>query len=176
MRERYEGEEDDRGRWPGDDREHDDPSRSHGGHGGADRRGEGPRTGHGDDEGADWGDVQIGRWGGARHRPPERDGPGRWGRGGSRGGGRGGRRRRGRDTEPSGGRDYRGEEGRDWRYGASDLDREWEPEGGARRGRTAGRFGGVGPKGYQRADDRIREDVCDRLTADAYVDPSDVTV
>ena len=38
----------------------------------------------------------------------------------------------------------------------------------ARRGR--------GPKGYQRSDERIREDVSDRLTDDYYLDASDVEV
>lgn len=40
----------------------------------------------------------------------------------------------------------------------------------------AGEFAGKGPKGYQKSDDRIREDVCDRLTGDCCVDPSDVEV
>lgn len=37
----------------------------------------------------------------------------------------------------------------------------------ARRGSYSmenGRFTGKGPKGYQRSDDRIREDICERLT------------
>ena len=33
---------------------------------------------------------------------------------------------------------------------------------------------GRGPKGYTRSDDRIREDVCERLTHDPYVDASDI--
>jgi osmotically-inducible protein OsmY len=37
-------------------------------------------------------------------------------------------------------------------------------------------FAGRGPKGYQRSDDRIREDICERLTANDDVDASDVTV
>jgi hypothetical protein len=44
------------------------------------------------------------------------------------------------------------------------------------RGREAGRFTGRGPKGYQRSDDRIREEICDLLTADPDIDPSEVTV
>ena len=35
---------------------------------------------------------------------------------------------------------------------------------------------GKGPKGYVRSDDRIREDVCDRLSDDDEVDASDITV
>lgn len=37
-------------------------------------------------------------------------------------------------------------------------------------------FRGVGPKGYARSDERLAEIVCDRLTEDAGVDASDVTV
>lgn len=39
-----------------------------------------------------------------------------------------------------------------------------------------GRHFGRGPKGYHRSDERIREDVCDRLTADPEVDARDLTV
>lgn len=37
-------------------------------------------------------------------------------------------------------------------------------------------FRGVGPKNYERSDDRIREDVCERLAQDHYVDASDIDV
>ena len=40
----------------------------------------------------------------------------------------------------------------------------------------AGQYRGLGPRGYRRSDDRIREDVCDRLTDDPSVDASDVEV
>lgn len=39
-----------------------------------------------------------------------------------------------------------------------------------------GRFAGRGPKGYQRSDDRIREDVCDRLADAPDLDASDMEV
>ncbi|HTO74959.1 MAG TPA: BON domain-containing protein [Thermoanaerobaculia bacterium] len=42
----------------------------------------------------------------------------------------------------------------------------WEP----------GPHRGIGPKGYSRSDDRIREDICDELTLHPDVDPSRVTV
>jgi osmotically-inducible protein OsmY len=59
-------------------------------------------------------------------------------------------------------------------------------EGGGRgtqrfEGRTSGgqpgrgRFYGTMPKGYSRSDERIREDVCDRLSH-GHIDPSDVSV
>ena len=37
-------------------------------------------------------------------------------------------------------------------------------------------FRGAGPKNYRRSDERIREDVCERLTDDHYVDASDIEV
>jgi osmotically-inducible protein OsmY len=49
-----------------------------------------------------------------------------------------------------------------------------EPYGRPMRG--TGRFAGKGPKGYQRSDERIREDISDRLTDDGDIDPSDVEV
>jgi osmotically-inducible protein OsmY len=39
-----------------------------------------------------------------------------------------------------------------------------------------GPFTGRGPRGYQRSDDRIREDVCDRLTQHGQIDASDIEV
>jgi osmotically-inducible protein OsmY len=37
-------------------------------------------------------------------------------------------------------------------------------------------YSGRGPRGYQRTDERIREEVCDRLTDDPRVDASDIEV
>ncbi|WP_448192978.1 BON domain-containing protein [Azospirillum sp. sgz301742] len=45
---------------------------------------------------------------------------------------------------------------------------EWRREGRGHRGR--------GPRGYTRSDDRIREDLSDRLTDDPYVDASDIEI
>lgn len=39
-----------------------------------------------------------------------------------------------------------------------------------------GRHSGRGPKGYTRSDDRIREDVCDRLSDDPHIDASEIEV
>lgn len=50
--------------------------------------------------------------------------------------------------------------------------------GDSPRGTSQGEqsFRGRGPRGYKRSDDRIREDVCDRLTEDHDVDASDIEV
>jgi len=42
--------------------------------------------------------------------------------------------------------------------------------------RQGNQYSGRGPKGYSRSDERIREDVCERLTYDPQVDASDITV
>lgn len=42
--------------------------------------------------------------------------------------------------------------------------------------RSAGRYVGRGPQGYQRSDERIKEDVSDRLTWHGDVDASNITV
>jgi hypothetical protein len=39
-----------------------------------------------------------------------------------------------------------------------------------------GSFAGRGPKGYTRTDERIREDVCDRLSMDDDIDASEIEV
>ena len=52
-------------------------------------------------------------------------------------------------------------------------DDEDAPASGPRAPRD---FAGRGPKGYRRADARIEEDICDRLTDDAYVDATDIEV
>lgn len=41
---------------------------------------------------------------------------------------------------------------------------------------TQGQHKGKGPRGYQRSDDRIREDAHDRLADDSFVDASDIEV
>lgn len=37
-------------------------------------------------------------------------------------------------------------------------------------------FSGRGPKGYRRSDERIREEICERLTEDALVDASEMEI
>jgi len=51
----------------------------------------------------------------------------------------------------------------------------WE-RGASYGSQRDGGFFGKGPKGYTRSDDRIREDVCDRLSDDDELDASDITV
>lgn len=98
--------------------------------------------------GDSWGDMS-GDFGGGRHG--QGAGWDRPSRGGSFGGMAGGGM--GRDQER-----YRVgmDDGSEGRYGQSN------------RGR--------GPRNYQRSDDRIREDVCDRLSDDDHVDASDIEV
>jgi len=43
-------------------------------------------------------------------------------------------------------------------------------------GATRGGFAGRGPKGYQRSDERIREDISDQLMANDWLDASDIEV
>ena len=45
-----------------------------------------------------------------------------------------------------------------------------------RSARARGGFAGRGPKDYQRSDERIREEICDRMTDDDSLDASDVTI
>lgn len=41
---------------------------------------------------------------------------------------------------------------------------------------TRSGFKGKGPKGYIRSDDRLREDICEKLTDDAFIDASNIDV
>lgn len=80
--------------------------------------------------------------------------------------------------------DYReglGRERRSWNDRAADEVRSWFGDAGAEQRRdwdaaARGHHRGRGPKGYQRSDERIREDVCDRLTDDPVVDASEIEV
>jgi len=100
----------------------------------------------------------------------------------------------------SGGEDWRRGDSRsneDWRSGSSQnygrsTASEWSPNQGANIGvgrdlygyerstqkwpRSQESLSGKGPKNYTRSDERIREDVSDRLSDDDEVDASDITV
>jgi osmotically-inducible protein OsmY len=78
---------------------------------------------------------------------------------------------------------YRG----DYGFGAGESNRQargssfsmghsaWEQRGSESQQRS-GRFAGRGPKGYQRSDERLKEDLCDRLTADPEIDATEIEV
>lgn len=77
-----------------------------------------------------------------------------------------------------------GDESQDrWRSDVSDQNRRFDIDRGWHTPGTSG-YGnrgfesqyGRGPKGYVRSDERIREDVCDRLSDDDEVDARDITV
>jgi len=59
---------------------------------------------------------------------------------------------------------------------ASDEVSSWFGDDEARRRRDNDEHRGRGPRGYTRSDDRIREDVNDRLTDDGWIDASDIDV
>ena len=51
-----------------------------------------------------------------------------------------------------------------------------ESSGSPFYGQQQGQHAGKGPKGYQRSEERIREDVCDALEAHAHIDASEIEV
>jgi len=57
-----------------------------------------------------------------------------------------------------------------------DIDRGWHTPGTSGYGNTTQGHYGKGPKGYTRSDERIREDVCDRLSDDDEIDAREITV
>jgi osmotically-inducible protein OsmY len=59
---------------------------------------------------------------------------------------------------------------------SSGYDRGFGTDEGFHGSERGGDYAGRGPKGYRRSDERIREEVCDRLTADSDVDASELTV
>ncbi len=65
-------------------------------------------------------------------------------------------------------------DGRGWRERGGDLASSFAHQGEGGRGQPDHR--GRGPRGYKRSDERVREDVCDQLYNDSYVDASDIEV
>jgi osmotically-inducible protein OsmY len=59
---------------------------------------------------------------------------------------------------------------------ASDEVSSWFGDRGAERRRDQDQHRGRGPKGYTRSDERIRDDINDRLTDDGWLDASDIEV
>src|SRR6185369_6143647 len=87
-----------------------------------------------------------------------------------------GERSRGYDYDREG---YGGGEERGWWDRASDAVASWFGDEEAERRRRQDQqreHRGRGPKGYKRSDERIKEDVNDRLSDDYYLDASDVEV
>jgi osmotically-inducible protein OsmY len=77
-------------------------------------------------------------------------------------------------------RDYRGD-GRGWWDKASDEVSSWFGDEDAERRRDwdrqqSGQHKGKGPKGYSRSDERIKEDINDRLSDDVFVDATEIEV
>src|SRR6185369_14533818 len=84
----------------------------------------------------------------------------------------------GRSSEYDRDRYDRGED-RGWWDRASDAVASWFGDEDAERRRHMDQqreHRGRGPKGYRRSDERIKEDVNDRLSDDYYVDASDIEV
>jgi osmotically-inducible protein OsmY len=76
-------------------------------------------------------------------------------------------------------RDRSGRNERGWLEKAGDEVASWFGDDDAERRRHQDEqrgHRGRGPRGYTRSDDRIREDVSDRLTDDPYVDASDIDI
>lgn len=72
---------------------------------------------------------------------------------------------------------FRGEDTRSVGRAATYPDERGGGERGGEHGAPQrGRFSGKGPKGYTRSDQRIHEDVCERLSDDDEVDASDISV
>lgn len=60
--------------------------------------------------------------------------------------------------------------------GAWSDEADWTPEQEQERGAETISYRGLGPKGYQRSDERLRETICERLTHDPYIDASEIEV
>ena len=102
---------------------------------------------------------EYGRWGGTSE--PGRDWARQWGYVEGRGA-----RRPGRDWR-SGVETGRG------RFDEYEAPSTWER---LERQRPGGDFAGRGPRGYTRSDDRIREDICERMCDNAELDASDIEI
>jgi hypothetical protein len=91
--------------------------------------------------------------------------------GGNRDRDRGGAIYSGRIDVGRGREDYPG-----WETSRGYQDDEYRRSGSPRWTSETGPHTGRGPRGYQRSDDRIREDICDRLTRHGRIDATDVNI
>jgi osmotically-inducible protein OsmY len=168
--------------WLGDDdaerRRGEDERRGGGGYG--PDYGSGSRSSSGDDNRGDYG---RGSYGGDDNRSYGQGGSGyRRGSYGSQGE-YGSYGRQGYGDQDRGVTGYRGERGF-WDRASDEVSSWFGSDEAARRREQDARQGdqgaqhhrGRGPKGYTRSDERIREDVCDRLTDDPRVDASEIEV
>lgn len=71
------------------------------------------------------------------------------------------------------GRGLAGSYGYDESHGSEQSNRDRQRQS---RQQSMGPYVGRGPKGYQRSDERIKEEVCDCLTRDPHVDASEIEV
>jgi len=80
------------------------------------------------------------------------------------------RNRRGSDRDERGWWDKTADEVSSW-FGDEDAERrrEWDKQ-------RSGQHKGKGPRGYSRSDERIKEDINDRLSDDVFVDATDIDV
>jgi osmotically-inducible protein OsmY len=90
-------------------------------------------------------------------------------------------RRRDDDDDDDDRREHlrRGREGRNWVERAADEVRSWfggDDDDDERRRHHAGRYRGRGPRNYRRSDERVRDDINDRLTEHDWLDASDIEV
>jgi osmotically-inducible protein OsmY len=81
-----------------------------------------------------------------------------------------------RDPRYASGHDIYWQGERDMWDRATDEISSWFGNDDAERRREMDKYRGRGPKNYARSEDRIREDVCDRLTDDGMVDASSIEV
>jgi osmotically-inducible protein OsmY len=62
------------------------------------------------------------------------------------------------------------------RWSESNPANSWERQRNERNERSSGQFRGKGPKGYKRSDERIKEDISDRLADHDDIDASEIEV
>jgi osmotically-inducible protein OsmY len=151
------------------------------------------------DEDSYYGSMNYGSTGNYRnrnYRGYDEQNPGSWNSQGSFGGSSYGRSNYGSDqgnygSGSHGNRNYGGYGSRDYQYGnQGDQERgwwdrtrdevaSWFGDNDAQRRREQDHredYRGHGPKNYRRTDDRIKEDINDRLSDDSWIDASDIEV
>lgn len=95
---------------------------------------------------------------------------------GSYGSGYGTRSSGNEDSYPSYGGNYGSASNTSSSYGSNYGSSGSNTGSGYGQSQSEGRYSGMGPKGYKRSDDRIKEDVCEALTHDSELDASNIDV